>query len=89
MEWRERRDLLKHKEDDRLMFFRLDDADIPGRYSIDGYRDIRTMTGSDVAAAILFPLRPNTPQNAPRHHGQDPSPQSTLIGREEELAFLD
>jgi hypothetical protein len=34
LEWRACRDLLKHKADDRLMFFRLDDADIPGLYSI-------------------------------------------------------
>ena len=49
LEWRACRDLLKHKADDRLMFFRLDDADIPGLYSIDGYQDIHSMTGAEVA----------------------------------------
>jgi hypothetical protein len=34
LEWRAGRDLLKQGEDDRLMFLRLDHADIPGLYSI-------------------------------------------------------
>src|SRR5258708_18132290 len=53
LEWRAGRDLLKHKEEDRLMFLRLDNEDIPGLYSIDGYLDIQGKTDPDVAGAIL------------------------------------
>jgi hypothetical protein len=35
-EWRAGRDLLKRREDDRLMFLRLDGSDIPGLFSIIG-----------------------------------------------------
>jgi hypothetical protein len=57
LEWRAGRDLLKHREDHRLMLLRLDDAEIPGLYSIDGYLDIIGMSDDDVAAAILNRLR--------------------------------
>ena len=53
LEWRAGRDLLKKREDDRLMFLRLDRADIPGLYSIDGYLDIANMADEDVAREIL------------------------------------
>src|ERR1035437_8431361 len=60
------RDLLKHKEDDRLMFLRLDHAEVPGVYSIDGYLPIRDMADEDVAAAILSRLPEDGPA-APSH----------------------
>jgi hypothetical protein len=66
LEWRACRDVLKHKQDDRLMFFRLDDADIPGLYSIDGYQDIRRMSDAEVAAAILQRLGEPAAPPAPR-----------------------
>src|SRR5712664_2271740 len=53
LEWRACRDLLKHKQDAQLMFFKLHNADIPGLRSIEGYQDIRDMPDCDVAAAIL------------------------------------
>ena len=53
LEWRACRDLAKHKEDDRLMFFRLDDADIPGLCRC---QHIRAMSDAEVAAAILSRL---------------------------------
>ena len=53
LEWRAGRDLLKQKEDDRLMFLRLDRADIPGLYSIDGWLDISGMPDSEVTVEIL------------------------------------
>jgi hypothetical protein len=53
LEWRTGRDLLKQKEDDRLMFLRLDRADIPGLFSIDGYLDISGMPDNEVAVEIL------------------------------------
>jgi len=53
LEWRASRDLLKQKQDDRLMFLRLDRSDISGLYSIDGFLDISSMADSEVAAEIL------------------------------------
>src|ERR1035437_10139344 len=47
LEWRAGRDLLKQGEDDRLMFLRLDHADIPGLYSIYGYLDISGMADGE------------------------------------------
>jgi hypothetical protein len=41
LEWRGVRDLLTHGEDDRMMFLRPDDADLPGLFSVDGYIDIQ------------------------------------------------
>jgi hypothetical protein len=90
LEWRACRDLLKHKEDARLMFFRLDDADIPGLYSIDGYQDIRRMSDAEVAAAILQRLgEPGAPAAPRAFTAKLPIVHPTLIGRENEIAFLD
>jgi tetratricopeptide (TPR) repeat protein len=83
-------DLLLNKQRDRLMFFRLDDAEIPGLYSIDGYQDMRTMSDADVASAILQRLgEPGAPPVPRAFTAKLPTVHPTLIGRENELAFLD
>jgi len=46
-------DLVKKREDERLMFLRLDDAEIDGLYSGDGYLDIRHVPDKVVATRIL------------------------------------
>ena len=100
LEWRACRDLLVNQEDARLMFFRLDDADIPGLYSIDGYQDIRTMPDAEVAAAILTrcgqlggtgAFACQQPQALPPRSFTSKLPlvNPTLIGRDPQLAFLD
>jgi hypothetical protein len=53
LEWRSVRDLIKQKQDERIMLLRLDNADISGLRSIDGYVDIRHMQDTEVATAIL------------------------------------
>jgi len=53
LEWRVGRDLLKQKQEQRLMPLRLDDAEIPGLHSIDGYLDIRSLSDAKVTNAIL------------------------------------
>jgi hypothetical protein len=53
LEWRAIRDLIKAKQDNRVMFLRLDDSPIRGILSIDGYLRIRDLPSADVAAAIL------------------------------------
>src|SRR3984885_8899256 len=53
LEWRAGRDLLKQRQDDRLMLLRLDAADIPGLYPIDGYLDISNLSNEEVASDIL------------------------------------
>ncbi len=94
LEWRAARDLLKHTEDDRLMFLRLDQSDTPGLYSIDGYLDIHAMPDAEVAAQILKRLSLLTPALAASttfrtFTSKLPTVDSLLIGRDKELEFLD
>ena len=53
LEWRAIRDLIKFKKDDRLMFVRLDDAEIEGVFSLDGYIDARVHDPKKLAEFIL------------------------------------
>jgi hypothetical protein len=89
LEGRAWRDVLKHKENERLMFLRLDDADVPGICSIDGHLDIRNMADGDVAAAILHRLGGTTKEAYRAFTSKLPVVNPTLIGREEAIAFLD
>src|ERR1017187_4464790 len=74
LEWRACRDLLKHKEDDRLMLLRLDGANISGLYSIDGYLHIRAMADGEVAASILERLEEGRPGGPPHHRALTSQP---------------
>jgi hypothetical protein len=53
LEWRAVRDLIKAKQDDRVMLVRFDDAPIDGLLSIDGYIDGTTYSTKQVADFIL------------------------------------
>jgi hypothetical protein len=57
LEWRAIRDIIKAKEDARVMFIRFDDAPVDGVLSIDGYVDARTFGADDVAKFIVQRLR--------------------------------
>jgi hypothetical protein len=94
LEWRALRDLMKKRERDRLMFLRLDNAEIPGLLSIDGYIDIRDLPDSEVASDILKRLRILDPTKSPATTYRTftsnlPAVDSLLIGRDTELEFLD
>jgi tetratricopeptide (TPR) repeat protein len=91
LEWRVVRDLLKKMEPERLMYLRLDNADIRGLLSIDGYLDISDMADADVAAAILTRLGEDRPGGLSHRAftSKLPAVNPTLIGREKEIAFLD
>jgi len=93
LEWRAGRDLLKKKQDDRLMFLRLDNADIDGMYSIDGYIRIEERTAQDVANLILQKLAMLAPapsqQVSEAFTAKLPATDSTLIGRDKELETLE
>ncbi len=52
LEWRAIRDIIKSKEDDRVMLVRFDDVPVEGVLSIDGYVDARSFTAYDVARFI-------------------------------------
>ena len=52
LEWRAIRDLIK-KRHDHIMFLRMDDADVDGAFSIDGYIDLRRHDDGEVAGLIL------------------------------------
>ena len=53
LEWRVVRELMKHREADRIMLLRLDDAPISGLLSIDGYLDIAGLSDEHVANLIV------------------------------------
>ena len=95
LEWRAGRDLLKHKEDNRLMFARFDEADIPGIYSGDGYLDLRVLSDAQATDEILKrltllnPLTTLGKTNFRAFTSKLPTVSTLLIGREDELKFLD
>lgn len=53
LEWRAVRDIIKAREDGRVMFVRFDEAPIEGFLSIDGYVDGSSHTSEEVASFIL------------------------------------
>jgi hypothetical protein len=53
VEWRAIKDLIKAKEDSKIMFIRFDNADISGVFSGDGYIDANTHSEAEVAELIL------------------------------------
>jgi hypothetical protein len=53
LEWRAIRDIIKSKEDERIMLIRFDDAPIDGIFSIDGYIDARICNAQAVAKLIV------------------------------------
>lgn len=57
LEWRAIRDLIKHKNDDQIMFVRFDDAPVEGTLSIDGYIDARANPPEKLAEFILERIR--------------------------------
>lgn len=56
LEWRAIRDIIKSKEEDRVMFVRMDDAEVDGVFSIDGYIDGSFNDAQAVAEHILTRL---------------------------------
>jgi len=53
LEWRAIRDLIKKRRDESIMLFRLDDTDISGLFSIDGYIDTRDLSANEIAELIF------------------------------------
>lgn len=53
LEWRAIRDIIKSKDDHRVMLVKFDDAPIDGVLSIDGYIDGRSNTAKEVANHIM------------------------------------
>ncbi|WP_348772768.1 TIR domain-containing protein [Pseudoalteromonas sp. MMG005] len=52
LEWRSIRDIIKSKDNDRIMFIRFDDADVSGVLSIDGYLDANIFSEEKIASFI-------------------------------------
>lgn len=52
LEWRAVRDLIKRRRDEEIMLFRLDDTEIPGVFSIDGYIDVKGRQSVELADLI-------------------------------------
>ncbi|MDP9939754.1 TIR domain-containing protein [Ectopseudomonas alcaliphila] len=53
LEWRAVREIIKLKENERVMFIRFDDAQIEGVFSIDGYIDANHFSEAEVSKFIL------------------------------------
>jgi len=60
LEWRAIRDLIKHKNDDQIMFVRFDDAPVEGVLSLDGYVDARVHSPEKLAEFILQRIQTST-----------------------------
>jgi hypothetical protein len=56
LEWRAIRDIVKTKEDERIMLIRFDNAAIEGLFSIDGYIDGESFSARQVADLIVTRL---------------------------------
>lgn len=53
LEWRAIRDIIKSKENDKIMFIRFDNAEIEGVFSIDGYIDANHYSEEEVSKFIM------------------------------------
>jgi len=63
LEWRAIRAIIKEKRDDQVMPIRLDDTELPGLFSIDGYIDFRDHTPDEVTQLILERVRSRQGRN--------------------------
>jgi hypothetical protein len=69
LEWRAVRDVLKAKRSEQILLIRMDDAEVPGVLSIDGYLDGRKYSPAELTSFILqrldrlalSPIRLNSP----------------------------
>lgn len=53
LEWRSVKDLIKSRQDEKIMFIKFDQAEISGLFSIDGYIDASKFKENEVAEFIL------------------------------------
>jgi hypothetical protein len=53
LEWRAIRDIIKSKDDEKIMFIRFDNTEIDGLFSIDGYIDANKYNEKEIAKFIL------------------------------------
>jgi hypothetical protein len=53
LEWRAIRELIRQKQDDRIMLLRLGDGEIACLLGLDGYLDISNMTADEIVSKIL------------------------------------
>jgi tetratricopeptide (TPR) repeat protein len=57
LEWRAIRDLIKSKKDSSIMLIRLDEANVSGVFSIDGYISVEGRAPQDIASLIIERLQ--------------------------------
>jgi len=61
LEWRAIRDLIKQREDNKIMLLRFDQSEVSGIFGIDGYLDIENISPNEVASSIIKRLGVSTP----------------------------
>ena len=92
LEWRAIRDLIKRRQD-KVMFLRLDDAEVEGAFSLDGYLDLRTHDDTDVADLIQRRVMGNpriaTPPPAEFPDGSADKPDKVVKPRSSELSAME
>jgi hypothetical protein len=59
LEWRAIRDIIKQRRDATVMLLRLDQAEVPGLFSIDGHIDVTNWSPAQTAEAIVKRIRSN------------------------------
>lgn len=57
LEWRAVRDIVKARQDESVMFVKVDDGPVDGLLSIDGYIDFRTTSAEELVAAVLTRMK--------------------------------
>ena len=57
LEWRAVRELIKNKRTEDVMLVRVEDSEIPGLFSLDGYMDARKRSDEELVDAVLKRLQ--------------------------------
>ncbi|PWJ89525.1 TIR domain-containing protein [Mesorhizobium loti] len=63
LEWRAIRNIIKQRRDATVMLLRLDQAQVPGLFGIDGYIDVENWSPAQTAEAIMTRLRSDDVQS--------------------------
>lgn len=102
LEARAIRDLIKKRRDDEVMFIRLDDGDVDGVFSVDGYVDAKGRPAREIAQVVIDRLAHvlGTSDFPPPREASGPPEQISIgalrtrhakafVDRNEGLVFLD
>jgi hypothetical protein len=78
LEWRAIRELIKRRQD-RIMFLRLDDSEVAGSFSLDGYIDLRKHDDEETGALVLRRVTGARSELAPTRPMLAAAPQADAV----------